>query len=190
MGNSLVNTRDQRFVLFEQLGIDKLLESEAFKDFSRDDLLMVLNEAEKMAVNVILPTLAEGDKEGCTIKDGKVSVPKCFHDAYKKYTEAGWLAADQYNAALIFDEIQCGMGRTGRLFAFEHFGVTPDIVCIAKPMAAGFPMGAFLANDKFAQHITPASTAPPSAADRWPAVSRWNTWRLSKKRTFWSRCAA
>ena len=64
-------------------------------------------------------------------------------------------AADQHNAALIFDEIQCGMGRTGKLFAFEHFGVKPDVVCIAKPMAAGFPMGAFLANDKFAQHITP-----------------------------------
>jgi acetylornithine/N-succinyldiaminopimelate aminotransferase len=64
-------------------------------------------------------------------------------------------AADQHNAALIFDEIQCGMGRTGKLFAFEHFGVKPDVVCIAKPMAAGFPMGAFLTSDKFAQHITP-----------------------------------
>jgi predicted acetylornithine/succinylornithine family transaminase len=63
--------------------------------------------------------------------------------------------ADQHHAALIFDEIQCGMGRTGQLFAFEHFGVMPDAVCIAKPMAAGFPMGAFLANDLFAQHITP-----------------------------------
>ena len=63
--------------------------------------------------------------------------------------------ADQHQAALIFDEIQCGMGRTGQLFAFEHFGVMPDAVCIAKPMAAGFPMGAFLANERFAQHITP-----------------------------------
>ena len=63
--------------------------------------------------------------------------------------------ADQHHAALIFDEIQCGMGRTGQLFAFQHFGVMPDVVCIAKPMAAGFPMGAFLANDRFAQHITP-----------------------------------
>jgi predicted acetylornithine/succinylornithine family transaminase len=63
--------------------------------------------------------------------------------------------ADQHKAALVFDEIQCGMGRTGRLFAFEHFGVTPDVVCIAKPMAAGFPMGAFLSKDWLAQHITP-----------------------------------
>jgi predicted acetylornithine/succinylornithine family transaminase len=63
--------------------------------------------------------------------------------------------ADQHQAALVFDEIQCGMGRTGRLFAFEQFGVTPDVVCIAKPMAAGFPMGAFLSKDWLAQHITP-----------------------------------
>jgi len=62
---------------------------------------------------------------------------------------------DQHQAALIFDEIQCGMGRTGRLFAFEHFGVTPDVVCIAKPIAAGLPLGAFLAKENFAQHITP-----------------------------------
>ncbi len=63
--------------------------------------------------------------------------------------------ADQHQAALIFDEIQCGLGRTGRLFAFQHFGVTPDVVCIAKPIAAGLPLGAFLAKDHFAQHITP-----------------------------------
>ena len=63
--------------------------------------------------------------------------------------------ANQHNAALVFDEIQCGMGRTGTLFAFEHFGVVPDVVCIAKPMAAGFPMGAFLSKDWLAQHITP-----------------------------------
>jgi predicted acetylornithine/succinylornithine family transaminase len=63
--------------------------------------------------------------------------------------------ADRHQAALIFDEIQCGMGRTGQLFAFQHFGVTPDVVCIAKPMAAGLPLGAFLASERFARHITP-----------------------------------
>ena len=63
--------------------------------------------------------------------------------------------ADQHQAALIFDEIQCGLGRTGQLFAFQHFGVVPDVVCIAKPIAAGLPLGAFLAKERFAQHITP-----------------------------------
>jgi predicted acetylornithine/succinylornithine family transaminase len=73
----------------------------------------------------------------------------------REFLQACRDVADQRNAALIFDEIQCGMGRTGELFAFHHFGVRPDVVCIAKPMAAGFPMGAFLATEKFAQHITP-----------------------------------
>jgi hypothetical protein len=68
MSNLLVNTRDQQFVLFEQLGIEKLFESEAFKDFTKDDLLMIMNEAEKLAVNVLAPTFKEGDEEGCHIK--------------------------------------------------------------------------------------------------------------------------
>jgi predicted acetylornithine/succinylornithine family transaminase len=64
-------------------------------------------------------------------------------------------AADRHKAALIFDEIQCGLGRTGKIFAFQNFGVTPDIVAIAKPIAAGLPLGAFLAKEEFASAISP-----------------------------------
>jgi acetylornithine/N-succinyldiaminopimelate aminotransferase len=63
--------------------------------------------------------------------------------------------ADQHRAALIFDEIQCGLGRTGTIFAFQSFGVTPDIVAIAKPIAAGIPLGAFIAKEEFATAISP-----------------------------------
>jgi predicted acetylornithine/succinylornithine family transaminase len=63
--------------------------------------------------------------------------------------------ADRHQAALIFDEIQCGLGRTGTIFAFQTFGVTPDIVAIAKPIAAGLPLGAFLAKEQFASAISP-----------------------------------
>ena len=63
--------------------------------------------------------------------------------------------ADRHRAALIFDEIQCGLGRTGTFFAFQTFGVTPDIVAIAKPIAAGLPLGAFLAKEEFAAAISP-----------------------------------
>ena len=52
--------------------------------------------------------------------------------------------------ALIFDEIQCGLGRTGTLFAYEHTGVVPDIVTLAKPIAGGLPMGAILMNGTIA----------------------------------------
>jgi acetylornithine/N-succinyldiaminopimelate aminotransferase len=62
--------------------------------------------------------------------------------------------ADRHRAALIFDEIQCGLGRTGNIFAFQTFGVTPDIVAIAKPIAAGLPLGAFLAKEEFASAIS------------------------------------
>jgi len=62
--------------------------------------------------------------------------------------------ADQHHAALIFDEIQCGLGRTGNIFAFQTFGVTPDIVAIAKPIAAGIPLGAFIAKEEFASAIS------------------------------------
>ncbi len=63
--------------------------------------------------------------------------------------------ADRHKAALIYDEIQCGLGRTGTMFAFQSFGVSPDIVAIAKPIAAGLPLGAFLAKEEFASAISP-----------------------------------
>ena len=63
--------------------------------------------------------------------------------------------ADQHKASLVFDEIQCGLGRTGTIFAFQTFGVIPDIVTIAKPIAAGLPLGAFLTRE----HLAPAISA-------------------------------
>lgn len=56
---------------------------------------------------------------------------------------------------LIFDEIQCGMARTGKLFAYEHFGVEPDIMSLAKALGNGFPIGAVLATEKTASAFSP-----------------------------------
>src|SRR5204863_3055201 len=52
--------------------------------------------------------------------------------------------ADKTSALLVFDEIQCGLGRTGHLFAFQKSGVTPDIITLAKPLGGGLPLGAVL----------------------------------------------
>lgn len=57
---------------------------------------------------------------------------------------------NQYGAVLIFDEVQCGMGRTGKLWAHEWSGVTPDIMTLAKPLAGGLPIGAILMTDAVA----------------------------------------
>ena len=57
--------------------------------------------------------------------------------------------------ALIFDEIQCGLGRTGYLFAYESLGVTPDILTLAKPLAGGLPMGAVLVNEEIGGAMQP-----------------------------------
>ena len=57
--------------------------------------------------------------------------------------------------ALIFDEIQCGLGRTGHLFAYENIGVVPDMLTLAKPLAGGLPMGAVLVSEEIAATIKP-----------------------------------
>ena len=61
------------------------------------------------------------------------------------YLEALRRRCDEAGALLVFDEIQTGMGRTGQLFAMLKYGVTPDIVCLAKAFGGGMPLGAFVA---------------------------------------------
>jgi len=78
-----------------------------------------------------------------------------IHECSAEFLQECRALADRHRAALIFDEIQCGLGRTGTIFAFQSFGVIPDIVAIAKPIAAGLPLGAFLAKEEFASAISP-----------------------------------
>ena len=66
-------------------------------------------------------------------------------------------ACDEWGLLLAFDEVQCGMGRTGRLFAYQQAGVEPDVLSAAKGIGGGFPMGAILARESVARHLTAGS---------------------------------
>jgi acetylornithine/N-succinyldiaminopimelate aminotransferase len=75
--------------------------------------------------------------------------------ASEAFWERARALATGYGAALIADEIQCGLGRTGRKFAYQKFDLMPDIVTVAKPLAGGLPLGAFVANETFAAAFAP-----------------------------------
>lgn len=66
---------------------------------------------------------------------------------------------DENGILLILDEVQTGMGRTGKLFCHEHYGITPDIMTLAKGLGGGFPIGAILATEKVSKAFTPGSHA-------------------------------
>ncbi len=77
------------------------------------------------------------------------------HEATPEFLRALRELSDEHGALLIFDEIQCGMGRTGTLWAYEQTGVVPDVMTIAKPLAGGLPIGAILTTEKVASALQP-----------------------------------
>ena len=95
---------------------------------------------------------------------GAVIVEPVQGEGGVRLVPADWLAflrqlCDAHGAALIFDEVQCGLGRTGTLFAYEQSGVSPDMLTLAKPLAGGLPMGAVLLTDRVASALKPGDHA-------------------------------
>ncbi len=78
-----------------------------------------------------------------------------IHPVSQEFFAAARALCDATGALLIADEIQCGFGRTGKWFGYQHFGILPDVVTIAKPLAGGLPIGAMLCTERAAQSITP-----------------------------------
>ncbi|WP_407315791.1 aspartate aminotransferase family protein [Pseudomonas sp. nanlin1] len=74
--------------------------------------------------------------------------------ADRAYLEGARALCDQFDALLVFDEVQSGLGRSGELFAYMHYGVVPDILSSAKSLGGGFPIGAMLTTDALASHFS------------------------------------
>ncbi len=83
--------------------------------------------------------------------EGGVNIPSTG------YFQAVRKICDEHKLLLIFDEVQVGMGRTGSMFAYEHFDVVPDVITLAKALAGGAPIGAMLAKDQYAAAFTPGT---------------------------------
>ena len=94
-----------------------------------EQLFKTILPPEEVAAIFVEPVQGEG---------GYLVPPKEFHQELRRI-------ADRHGILLVHDEVQCGMGRTGRLFASEHYGVTPDIVTVAKGIASGMPLAATIA---------------------------------------------
>jgi len=73
----------------------------------------------------------------------------------KEFLELASRLTKQSGALLVLDEIQCGLGRTGRHFAYQHYAVLPDVVTVAKPLACGLPLGAILTTERVAKCMHP-----------------------------------
>lgn len=114
------------------------------------------------------------------------------------YLEGARKLCDEHNALLIFDEVQTGVGRTGSLYAYQHYGVTPDILTSAKSLGGGFPIGAMLTTTELAKHLavgTHGTTyggnplAAPSPARCWMWSIPLKPWPASRPSTHVSRPA-
>ena len=117
------------------------------------------NEVKKSAFRPLLPDVRfitfnePADLSQITMRTACVIMETVQGDAGVRVPTHGYLKAvrdrcNETGALLILDEIQCGMGRTGTLFAFEQFGVIPDILTVAKAFGGGLPLGAFIADRK------------------------------------------
>lgn len=123
------------------------------------------NEVKKQAFRPLLPDVSflhfnvMEDLARITDRTACVIVETIQGDAGVRVPDRAYMVAlrkrcDETGALLILDEIQCGMGRTGKLFAFEHFGIVPDILTTAKAFGGGLPIGAFISSREIMQCLT------------------------------------
>ena len=116
MAQVIADRKDVDFVLHEQLNVDSLSAHEKYAEFNRKTIDLIVSEARNLAIKEILPTLKDGDEQGCRFENGQVFVPESFKRAYELFIEGEWLAMTEdpeYGGQ--------GMPRTVALAAGDYF---------------------------------------------------------------------
>jgi acetylornithine/N-succinyldiaminopimelate aminotransferase len=110
---------------------------------------------EFVRVNDVADLAAKFDDSVCALVVEAMQGEGGIHPLSGQFWTRARELASHYGAALIADEIQCGLGRTGRPFGYQRYMGQPDIVVVAKPLAGGLPLGAFMAKESFAEALSP-----------------------------------
>ncbi len=121
----------------------------------REPFEPVMPGVEFVRFNDIDDLRAKFSQDICAICIEAVQGEGGIHPISREFFAAARELCDSTGALLLADEIQCGFGRTGKWFAYQHYGVLPDVTTIAKPIANGIPMGAMLCTNAAAEAITP-----------------------------------
>jgi acetylornithine/N-succinyldiaminopimelate aminotransferase len=121
----------------------------------RDPFKPLVPGAEFVKFNDVADLEKKFDATACAIVLETIQGEGGIYPVSEDFWKRARALATQHGAALIADEIQCGLGRSGRKFAYQKFDSLPDLVTVAKPLAGGLPLGAILANEQFASAFTP-----------------------------------
>ncbi len=106
-------------------------------------------------IDVLETELTQNGKETCAVIMELVQGEGGVRPLDREYVHAARQLTQEHRVLLIVDEVQTGIGRTGKLFAFEHYGIEPDAVTLAKALGGGFPIGAMIVRDAAAKYLGP-----------------------------------
>lgn len=115
----------------------------------------VMPDVEFVRFNDVADLRKKFSKDVCGICIEPVQGEGGIHPVSQEFFVAARALCDSTGALLLADEIQSGLGRTGKWFAYQHYGILPDVTTLAKPIASGIPMGAMLCNEEAALAFTP-----------------------------------
>ncbi len=121
----------------------------------RDPFAPLVPGVEFVRFNDVADLKSKFDRTVCAVGLETIQGESGIRPLSRAFLESARTLTRKHNALLLLDEIQCGLGRTGSYFAYQRFGIWPDVVTVAKPLAGGLPLGAILTTDRVAKAIHP-----------------------------------